>query len=74
MIEQSKLITIMNALGYHADPRGVCFGLSSMAEQALFSGELQKFFDRITFIIENSEVVICWGLQTDSALLTLKCE
>jgi hypothetical protein len=58
VIEQDKLIAIMNALGYHADPNGVCLGLCSMAEQALLAGELKKFFDRITFIIKNSAIVI----------------
>lgn len=55
LVNQSAIIQCMSAIGYQVDQEGMCYGISVMAEQALFAGELQQFLDRIHEIEANSE-------------------
>jgi hypothetical protein len=52
-----KVIHAMNALGYKADPRGVCYGIEYMAIQAAVRGKFDQFKTRMDCIhsYENSD-------------------
>lgn len=49
------LIYLMKAFGYHLEVRGLCFGISYMAMQAILTGDLATFNKRIAFLKLLSE-------------------
>lgn len=55
---QTWLVDRMQALGYRANKRGVCFGFINMYLQALCTAELDKFYQRLQLIksIEKNEI------------------
>lgn len=52
MYQQINIIKIMETLGYPIKGKGLCFGITSMARQAILAGELKTFDARIEKIGE----------------------
>ncbi|MFZ4077237.1 MAG: hypothetical protein ACOYKA_04545 [Legionellaceae bacterium] len=53
MYSQSWLIERMRALGYEANPAGVCYGLSTMAMQAFLAHDMEIFNQRLQLIYDT---------------------
>lgn len=55
MLYHNELIQCLKCLGYDkVSERGVCFGLASMAMQAILAGEFSTFYLRLFKISKNN--------------------